>query len=279
MSEHKLREAGYNLVAKWRQRALATHVKGSDLHHASALSEETCATELESMLAAYDELKRTAAGLSIADKLSRTPTAPSPSDEARTSDSVEGGGVAALPPIERDESYNRDYIPIGAGYEVQTKGRGSSFRIAHKDDRGVGRININGGQHEFSYLETMAHAIHAERALLATPRTHDEAAVRAPAKSSDGAEPVAAEWREAFRSALARLSTITLKDFADIERDARELASQRPRAACEWHRIELGSDCFETACGHSFVFAEHSSPSESEFTHCCYCGKALVEEV
>lgn len=31
--------------------------------------------------------------------------------------------------IERDESFNRDYIPLLAGWEIQTKGKGSSFRI------------------------------------------------------------------------------------------------------------------------------------------------------
>lgn len=35
-----------------------------------------------------------------------------------------------LPPIERDETMNRDYIPLPGGWEIQTKGSGSTFRIA-----------------------------------------------------------------------------------------------------------------------------------------------------
>lgn len=35
-----------------------------------------------------------------------------------------------LPPIERDEQINRSYIPLPGGWEVQTKGNGSTFRIA-----------------------------------------------------------------------------------------------------------------------------------------------------
>lgn len=37
----------------------------------------------------------------------------------------------ALPPIERDEQMDRTYIPLPGGWEIQTKGTGSTFRIAH----------------------------------------------------------------------------------------------------------------------------------------------------
>jgi hypothetical protein len=37
----------------------------------------------------------------------------------------------ALPPIERDEEMDRTYIPIAGGWEIQTKGKGSSFRICN----------------------------------------------------------------------------------------------------------------------------------------------------
>lgn len=36
----------------------------------------------------------------------------------------------SLPPIERDNDMGRTYIPIPGGYEIQTKGKGSTFRIA-----------------------------------------------------------------------------------------------------------------------------------------------------
>lgn len=35
----------------------------------------------------------------------------------------------ALPPIERDEHMDRTYIPLPGGWEVQTKGKGSTFRL------------------------------------------------------------------------------------------------------------------------------------------------------
>lgn len=35
----------------------------------------------------------------------------------------------ALPPVERDEAMDRTYIPMPGGWEVQTKGKGSTFRL------------------------------------------------------------------------------------------------------------------------------------------------------
>lgn len=40
-----------------------------------------------------------------------------------------------LAPIERDESYDRTYIPMLGNSEVQTKGKGSTFRIFFNEDR------------------------------------------------------------------------------------------------------------------------------------------------
>lgn len=37
----------------------------------------------------------------------------------------------SLPPIDRDEGMDRTYIPIPGGWEIQTKGHGSSFRICN----------------------------------------------------------------------------------------------------------------------------------------------------
>lgn len=37
--------------------------------------------------------------------------------------------MGALPSIERDEGMGRAYIPMPGGWEVQTKGNGSTFRI------------------------------------------------------------------------------------------------------------------------------------------------------
>jgi len=39
--------------------------------------------------------------------------------------------VPDLPPVDRDEEMDRTYIPMPGGWEVQTKGKGSSFRICN----------------------------------------------------------------------------------------------------------------------------------------------------
>lgn len=44
-------------------------------------------------------------------------------------------GDVELPPIDRDEGMNRDYIPIPGGWEIQTKGKGSTFRISDGKDQ------------------------------------------------------------------------------------------------------------------------------------------------
>lgn len=37
--------------------------------------------------------------------------------------------------IKRDKEMERNYIPLGCNWEVQTKGKGSTFRIAFRDER------------------------------------------------------------------------------------------------------------------------------------------------
>jgi hypothetical protein len=76
---------------------------------------------------------------------------------ARQTDSVERDTK-----IDRDEGYERDYIPLPGGCEVQTKGRGSSFRVV----TGIGtpneqRLNIPDSPYLHETLERMARDIHA----------------------------------------------------------------------------------------------------------------------
>jgi hypothetical protein len=76
---------------------------------------------------------------------------------ARQTDSVERNTK-----IDRDEGYERDYIPLPGGCEVQTKGRGSSFRVV----TGIGtpneqRLNIPDSPYLHETLERMARDIHA----------------------------------------------------------------------------------------------------------------------
>lgn len=43
--------------------------------------------------------------------------------------------ASELPPIEYDHDMDRTYIPLPGGWEIQTKGKGSTFRIAHIPSR------------------------------------------------------------------------------------------------------------------------------------------------
>jgi len=50
-------------------------------------------------------------------------------DAARRSPVADAAGE--LPPIEYDQDMQRTYLPLPGGWEIQTKGKGSSFRIAN----------------------------------------------------------------------------------------------------------------------------------------------------
>lgn len=90
--------------------------------------------------------------------------------------------TTALLPIERDEEMNRTYIPLPGGYEIQTKGNGSTFRIAKTDGSDERMPVLESVLHPF--LEQMARDIRkaheaalAEnarlRALINTPELDD----------------------------------------------------------------------------------------------------------
>lgn len=60
-----------------------------------------------------------------------------------------------LEPIERDEHHRRDYIPMLGGYEVQTKGNGSTFRLADENEN----FPFTGSHYEHEFLTKMAYDI------------------------------------------------------------------------------------------------------------------------
>lgn len=64
----------------------------------------------------------------------------------------------AVDPIARDELMARTYIPLPGGWEIQTRGNGSSFRIC--DPNGE-RLNIPPSPYLHETLERMARDIHA----------------------------------------------------------------------------------------------------------------------
>lgn len=62
-------------------------------------------------------------------------------------------------PMGRDEVYNRDYITMPGGWEVQTKGKGSSFRVS--DATGEHRLLIPPSPYLHETLTKMAREVHA----------------------------------------------------------------------------------------------------------------------
>lgn len=56
-------------------------------------------------------------------------------------------------PIESNEDYERDYIPLPGGWEIQTKGKGSSFRLC--DPKGD-RLGIPQSPYLYEELTQMA---------------------------------------------------------------------------------------------------------------------------
>lgn len=68
-----------------------------------------------------------------------------------------------LPPIETDPSMpSRQYIPLPGGWEIQTKGTGSSYRLL--DTKSGERYSILGAEPEFirDFITRMALEIHVE---------------------------------------------------------------------------------------------------------------------
>lgn len=65
----------------------------------------------------------------------------------------------ALPPIERDEHMDRTYIPLPGGWEVQTKGKGSTFRLCDTKSGDRWPVLDYTGLHEA--LERMAREVRA----------------------------------------------------------------------------------------------------------------------
>lgn len=72
---------------------------------------------------------------------------------------LEASQAKSVPPIERDEEMQRDYIPLPANWEIQTKGKGSTFRLAKTDGSDIRWPILEEMLH--APLEQMAREIHA----------------------------------------------------------------------------------------------------------------------
>lgn len=96
------------------------------------------------------------------------------------------GEAVALPPIEVDPSMpSREYIPLPGGWEVQTKGNGSSYRVL--DTKSGERHAILGCEPSWvqDFITRMAKEVHAA---CSSPPTPDADAIRRAALE---------EWRDA----------------------------------------------------------------------------------
>lgn len=70
-----------------------------------------------------------------------------------------------VPTIARDEPFQRDYIPLGrSGWEIQTKGKGSTYRLCEPDGH---RLAIPNEPYLHETLTRMARDVHADYATLA----------------------------------------------------------------------------------------------------------------
>ena len=77
-----------------------------------------------------------------------------------------------LPPIDSDEAFQRDYIPLGrSGWEIQTKGKGSTYRLC---EPGGHRLAIPDAPYLHETLTRMARDVHADYAILARQLAESE---------------------------------------------------------------------------------------------------------
>ena len=119
------------------------------------------------------------------------------------------GGEDALPPIDRDESYQRDYIPLPGGWEIQTKGRGSSFRICDTKD---GERWLVADEYLHAILERMAREVRAAYESRPTP-------------AGEGVTEAMLEAKGALELLVWRMNVAV-----DLDRDADDVAPEDEEA-------------------------------------------------
>ena len=71
--------------------------------------------------------------------------------------------MSRLPPIEVDPDMpSREYIPLPGGWEVQTKGKGSSYRLLDRKTGERHLILCNDAEFIHDFVTRMAKEVHAE---------------------------------------------------------------------------------------------------------------------
>lgn len=93
------------------------------------------------------------------------------------------GEPGRLPPIDTDVEYDRHYIPLPGGWEIQTKGKGSSFRLC--DTKSGRRMVMTGHHFEHEELERMAREIHAAVNMSPPADTTPDVSERGQEKTND----------------------------------------------------------------------------------------------
>jgi hypothetical protein len=145
----------------------------------------------------------------------------------------------APPPIESNETYaDRFYIPLPGGWEIQTKGGGSSFRIC--DTKSGWRLPITSQPYLYETLERMGREVHAAWSALAPRPPSDTPSDPRAAHAVIGGLPSSSPFRSASRPRPARdglLSALVaaeaaLADIGDADREpSDDLAWCEKRAA------------------------------------------------
>jgi hypothetical protein len=99
-----------------------------------------------------------------------------------------------IKPIEYDADMDRFYIPVNSRYEIQTKGKGSSFRLANTI---TNKRHLVACEYVQEMLEDMAKGCHAETSQLQAKLSQAEAEKVELERDRD-------EWKEATISANQR---------------------------------------------------------------------------
>lgn len=98
-----------------------------------------------------------------------------------------------IKPIEYDHEMDRFYIPVNSRYEIQTKGKGSSFRIANTYTQ-LRSIVVNDSLHPV--LEDMAKATNAEMGQLQATNKASEMEINSLKERVAELELTVKKWQE-----------------------------------------------------------------------------------
>lgn len=167
-----------------------------------------------------------------------------------------------LVPVERDESCDRTYIPLPGGWEVQTKGKGSTFRIC---DPSGSRLPIPDSPYLHETLERMAREIHT--AVAAAPECK---------------EPPVAWWNGMQETPLGGMPP-SIQWGADAEDTRHDIPLYAgfnpvythpvaPEPVCKWASDDDGN--WWGSCGQGYTFID-GGPKENNWNFCNYCGKKV----